>query len=74
MSTLTKKIIDKIVIKKCKRDFCKCYNSMIKHQDSLTLDETVRYRKCFKYNFNQIIKTENLILSASKDRDYPPLL
>ena len=75
MLSLTKKIVDKIVINKCKRDVCKCYNRMKIKKDSLTLHDTKVYHECFNCEINQnATKIQNLITDVTNDRDYPPLL
>ena len=72
MLPISKNIFDKIILKQCKRDICKCYNKF-QYKQNLSLTDTKVYRECFSCDLIQSTLRKN-IMDVKKERDYPPLL
>ena len=75
MLRVSKRVFDTYVINRCKRDVCKCIDSLQK-EESITVRDTNLHRECFNCDkINRVIKKrETMIITIPEDRNYPPLL
>lgn len=77
MLQASKRVFDTYLINRCKRDVCKCMDSLEKKK-TITVRDTNIHRECFNCDkINRDIKkreTRKVIITLPEDRDYPPLL
>lgn len=75
MFRIRKRVLDTVWIKQCKRDACKCVESM-KDKKTISVRDTNMYRDCFNSNtIQKVLERQNsMTIHKRDDRSYPPLL